>query len=158
MPGENLDKIRGWLLFYVVWAAVSIAIAIYANGNGLLVYGRALPEMLPAGWTVFIIVLAFYGFYAWLLSRLVARKSGVVSQIKLMIALTPIVNAALPGIFAAIACATISQLRLASTLKDAYPPPVIGSIVGGIVIACIWYRYFQVSKRVRAIWPEEAGR
>lgn len=154
MADDNLLKIRGWLLLYVVWAVFGIIFSIYSNGNGIIFYSRNLPMMLPASIVVFILVLLFYGFYAWLLYKLARKRQGIVSKIKLMIFVTPVFNALLPTIFSGVVIATNSDPNLgASIFKAAYSPAIIGSIAGGIVVATVWYTYFCVSRRVRAIWP-----
>lgn len=140
-------------MVYLVWAAWGIVYAIGANLSDLLVYRTDYPFLLPSAVVTLLLVLLFYGYYAVLLYRLCRRKAGILSRIKAMILLTPIFNGFLPCIFAITMSVTVPFTDFASILRDAYTPPLIGSICGAAFMALIWHRYFCTSKRVRATWP-----
>lgn len=145
--------IGGWLLVYLAWAALGIAYAIGTNLSDLLVYQADYPFLVPSALVTLLLVLLFYGYYAFLLYRLCLRRAGIISRIKAMILLTPIFNGVLPCIFAITISLTVPFTDFASILRDAYPPPLIGSICGAAVMALIWHRYFCTSQRVKATWP-----
>ena len=48
---------------------------------------------------------------------------------------------------------TIPDAELdAELIQMAYPAEVFGQISGMLLLSAIWYRYFCVAKRVKAIW------
>lgn len=150
---KSLQHIRGWLLFYVLWAIWCIAFSIYASGIALINYENEYSFMLAAGVIVFALVLLFYGLYGFFLFLLLRKRPGIVRKIKAMIAITPVFNAFLPAIFTGILALTNDRLDFGDLIVHAYPPEIAGSLVGATVVAVIWYRYFTVSRRVKEIWP-----
>lgn len=146
--------IGGWLLLYVIWAVWSICFAIYANGSDLVYYMDNQPRLEAAGWTVFILVLVYSAIYAWLLLSLCRKRPGIIARIKWMIIISPIFNACLPAIFALVVSFSLPSGIFGQLIKSAYPPSIIGSICGAGVMALAWHRYFSVSRRVAATWPQ----
>lgn len=145
--------IGGWLLVYVLWAALGIVYAIATNLWDLLVYRADYPFLVPSALVILSLVLLFYGYYAVLLYRLCLRRTGILARIKAMILLAPIFNGLLPFIFAITISLTVPFTDFSNILRDAYPAPIIGSVFGAVVMAAIWHRYFCTSKRVKTTWP-----
>lgn len=145
--------IGGWLLVYIIWAVWGIVHAIGTNLSDLLVCRSNYPPLAPSAMVVLGLVLIFYGYYAWLIYLLVRRRAGIISRIKWMLLLVPVFNGLLPGIFSLIISLTLPFTDFGNIVRDAYTPPIIGSICGAAVMAVIWHRYFCTSKRVKATWP-----
>lgn len=145
--------IGGWLLIYLVWAALGICFGIYANGSDLLYYMNNEPLMETAGIIIFILVAVYNLVYVWFLIALCRKRTGIIAKIKWMILITPVFNACLPAIFAIVLSFSLAGLPLGELVKSAYPAPVVGSLCGAAVMALVWHRYFTVSRRVAAIWP-----
>lgn len=154
---HSLTSIRGWLLFYVIWAFWGIGYAFFSYALEIWSAYNSYPELLSSIVIIFILVGLFYGYYAYLLTRLVKKKKGIIPRIKLWIFLTPIFNCLLPA-FMAFLVARNLDLNFSEVAKQMYPPEITGNIAGAIIMAVIWYFYFCLSKRVHAIWPCSQGK
>lgn len=154
MREKSLGKIRGWLIIYIIWVVWCAIYALFTNGQTLWVIYNVVPDLLPGACTVFALVLIFYSYYSIMLIKLIYKKTGIISKIKLFIICTPILNAILPAIFVLVIFNAHQLMATTELLAMAYSPEIIGNIIGASIIAAIWYLYFCRSMRVLAIWPE----
>jgi hypothetical protein len=72
---------------------------------------------------------------------------------KIMLATGPVIALLTPllGVIAVTSTIPDAQLDL-ELVKKAYTAEVAGQISGMVLLSAIWYRYFCVAKRVKAIW------
>lgn len=141
-------------MIYVLWAFWGVIYSVGTNALDFIRMNSSLPALVYASAACLGLVLAFYGYYSIVLIKLLARKPGIIRKIKALIFSTPIFNALLPLIYLGIVAAIKPELTEAVSLLDIYTPSVIGTLAGSAIMAVIWYRYFCVSRRVRAIWPQ----
>ena len=151
---KSVRGIGGWLLVYVVLAALGIVIMLYQSLMDLLL-GFRMPPLFPSMAGTALLVIIWYLVYAVLLYQLVMLRRGAVARIKKMLVATLFFNALLPVPFSAILSLTVQDVSFVKALCASYAELPWANLLGMAVMCVVWYRYFSLSRRVRQTFPEE---
>ena len=141
------------------WLIVFIAMYIISAAQGLL--GRwpafqaafQLPSLVGAFLSVIGVIALWNVFIFYCMVQVILQKPNAVRLTKIMLATGPVIALLTPmlGVIAATSTMPDSQLDL-ELVKKVYTAEVAGQISGMVLLSAIWYRYFCVAKRVKAIW------
>ena len=146
-PPNPLCRVRGWLKLFVVvklyitpvWFVLTCILACIGFGT--------LAEDHPAVVLVGIVQLAVGGFLVWkwiqIAQHLRSVQPGAVRETKTWLKLS------LGWVFFSILLGHLSGMDV-ETLLLADIKAGVGSLIG----FAIWYSYFNVSKRVKATYPD----
>ena len=143
------------------WLIVFIAMYVISAAQGLLGLWPAfqaafqLPRFATAFLAIVSVIALWNVFILYSVLQLILQKPHAVRVTKLMLATGPVIAALTPMLGAIAVTSTIPDAELnAELLKKAYTAEVFGQISGMLLLSAIWYRYFCVAKRVKAIWGD----
>ncbi|WP_446424440.1 hypothetical protein [Mailhella sp.] len=143
------------------WLVVFIAMYVISAAQGLLGLWPAfqaafqLPRFASAFLAIVSVIALWNIFILYSVLQLILQKPHAVRVTKLMLATGPVIAALTPMLGAIALVSTMPDAELnAELIKTAYTPEVFGQISGMLLLSAIWYRYFCVAKRVKAIWGQ----
>lgn len=141
------------------WLIVFIAMYVISAVQGVLGLWPAFQAafQLPKFAGAFLAIVGVIGlwnvFIFYSVLQLILQKPHAVRVTKLMLATGPVIAALTPMLGVIAVTSTIPDAELnVELIKKAYTAEVFGQISGMLLLSAIWYRYFCVAKRVKAIW------
>lgn len=141
------------------WLVIFIAMYVISAAQGLLGLWPAFQAafQMPRFATAFLVIVGIIAlwnvFILYSVIQLILQKPHAVRVTKLMLATGPVIAALTPSLGAIAVASAVPDAELTFELiKKGYNAEVFGQISGMLLLSVIWYRYFCVANRVKAIW------
>ena len=150
--GIKGSPMGGWLIVFIAMYIISAAQGVLGLYPAFLA-AFELPKFAGAFLGIISIIGLWNVFIFYCMVQVILQKPKAVRLTKIMLASGPFIAALTPMLGAIALVSTIEGATLDFGLvKKAYTPEVFGQISGMVLLSAIWYRYFCVAKRVKAIW------
>ena len=150
--GIKGSPMGGWLIIFIAMYIISAAQGVLGLYPAFLA-AFEMPKFAGAFLSIISIIGLWNVFIFYCMVQVILQKPKAVRLTKIMLATGPFIAALTPMLGAIALVSTIEGATLDFELvKKAYTPEVFGQITGMVLLSAIWYRYFCVAKRVKAIW------
>ena len=150
--GIKGSPMGGWLIVFIAMYVISAAQGLLGLYPAFMAAFQ-LPKFAGAFLAIVSVIGLWNVFIFYCMVQVILQKPKAVRLTKIMLASGPVIAALTPMLGAIAVTSTIPDAELnAELLKKAYTAEVFGQISGMLLLSAIWYRYFCVAKRVKAIW------
>ena len=150
--GIKGSPMGGWLIVFIAMYVISAAQGLLGLYPAFMAAFQ-LPKFAGAFLAIVSVIGLWNVFIFYCMVQVILQKPKAVRLTKIMLASGPVIAAFTPLLGAIAVTSTIPDAKLDLALvKQAYTAEVAGQISGMLLLSVIWYRYFCVAKRVKAIW------
>ena len=150
--GFKGSPMGGWLVIFIAMYIISAAQGVLGLYPAFLA-AFEMPKFAGAFLSIISIIGLWNVFIFYCMVQVILQKPNAVRLTKIMLVSGPFIAALTPMLGAIALVSTIEGATLDFALvRNAYTPEVFGQITGMALLSAIWYRYFCVAKRVKAIW------
>ena len=150
--GIKGSPMGGWLIVFIAMYVISAAQGLLGLYPAFMAAFQ-LPKFAGAFLAIVGVIGLWNVFIFYCMVQVILQKPKAVRLTKIMLASGPVIAALTPLLGAIAVTSTIPDAKLGLALvKQAYTAEVAGQISGMLLLSVIWYRYFCVAKRVKAIW------
>ena len=150
--GIKGSPMGGWLVIFIAMYIISAAQGVLGLYPAFLA-AFEMPKFAGAFLGIVSVIGLWNVFIFYCMVQVILQKPNAVRLTKIMLVSGPFIAALTPLLGAIALVSTIEGATLDLELvRKAYTPEVFGQITGMVLLSAIWYRYFCVAKRVKAIW------
>ena len=150
--GIKGSPMGGWLIVFIAMYVISAAQGLLGLYPAFLA-AFELPKFAGAFLGIVSVIGLWNVFIFYCMVQVILQKPNAVRLTKIMLATGPVIAAVTPMLGAIALVSTMPDAQLDMALvKRAYTAETFGQISGMVLLSAIWYRYFCVAKRVKAIW------
>ena len=150
--GIKGSPMGGWLVIFIAMYVISAAQGVLGLYPAFMAAFQ-LPEFAFEFLGIVSIIGLWNVFIFYCMIQVILQKPNAVRLTKIMLLTGPVIALLTPllGVIAVTSTIPDGQLDF-ELVKKAYTAEVAGQISGMVLLSAIWYRYFCVAKRVKAIW------
>ena len=150
--GIKGSPMGGWLVIFIAMYVISAAQGVLGLYPAFMAAFQ-LPKFAGAFLSIVSIIGLWNVFIFSCMIQVILQKPKAVRLTKIMLLTGPVIALLTPLLGVIAVTSTIPDAQLDFELvKKAYTAEVAGQISGMVLLSAIWYRYFCVAKRVKAIW------
>lgn len=152
--GFKGSPMGGWLVIFIAMYVISAAQGVIGLWPAVQA-AMQLPKFAGAFLAIVAVIGIWNIFIFYSVVQVILQKPHAVRMVKIMLATGPIIAAITPMLGAIAVVSTLPDGKITlDLLLGSYNAEVFGQISGMLLLSVIWYRYFCVAKRVKAIWPD----
>ena len=150
--GIKGSPMGGWLVIFIAMYVISAAQGVLGLYPAFLAAFQ-LPKFAGPFLAIVSVIGAWNLFIFYCMVQVILQKPKAVRLTKIMLVTGPIIACLTPMLGVIAVTSTVPDATLDFELiKKAYTAEVAGQISGMVLLSAIWYRYFCVANRVKAIW------